>query len=457
MVTESQEIACKPEGYNVYQDVLTQFPFLNGYTHFLRGFQAPPNTAQDHVVASIQVALDELRAKIPWLGHQVVHLDVEPGSSGFITNRPWPASAPPNNVTCTDKAGVLPSLSSLVASECPMSSLVPEHLECCPGLPHPHGLSPAPVMMVRAVFIEGGVLIVISTHHNMIDGLGQMQIWDHLATLMSGGELSDEAVEVANRDRACVVPLLRPDEPARDYSHLLRPNPWPLGPPPSTEWMVFTLTRNSLEEIQTRAGAASPDDALSAFCWQRICAVRVGSGRCRPEQISKFGRAIDARRAVGLPPAWLGHSIVHAATKLPMGKVAETPLADLAGQLRLDLDEARSEWAVRSCATFMAQFRDKSKLLYGGLYNPETDVGGTSFMFWAKKPSYRMGLLGQSKFFRKPDGPSIPGCMYFFPSDVEGQLQIVLCMTKNDLNGLCDDPWWSRYIRRVGSSLVESK
>ncbi|KAI1097907.1 hypothetical protein F4804DRAFT_346776 [Jackrogersella minutella] len=444
------------EDCNIYQDVISQFPFLNGYTHTLRVFETSKATSREAIVEEIQTAFDELRSRIPWLAEQVITVDTGPGTSGFITSAPWPASAPPNNVAWADNDALFPSLSSLLASGGPMSSFTPTNLVPCPGLPHPHGLSPVPILIIRAVFITGGVMVVISAHHNMIDGTGLMQLWNHLSTLMNGGSLSKDAIQWANADRARVVPLLRTNEPAKDYSHLLRPAPWPLGPPPAATWCGFAVSRPALAEIKEialkgtkRDGEfVSTDDALSAFCWQRICAVRLASGRCQASQASKFGRAVNARRSVGLPDTYLQQMVVHATTRLALGDVVASSVAELAAMLRRDLEDARTEWSVRSCATFMARVPDKSKLLYGGLYNPATDVGGSSLLTWGAKP-FRMGVLGESKMFRKPDGPSIPGCMYFFPSDNEREVQLVLCLTREDLDGLKEDKEWRCYVNDV--------
>ncbi|KAI0885867.1 uncharacterized protein GGS22DRAFT_162177 [Annulohypoxylon maeteangense] len=453
---EIYEEKCVQEKYDIYQDVLSQFPFLNGYTHTLRAFETFPTRPREAIVADIQTALGELRSNIPWLADQVITIDTGPGTSGFITSAPWPASAPPNDVVRADHDADFPPLSSILASGGPISSFEPTNLVPCPGLPQQHGLSPIPILIIRAVFITGGVLVVMSAHHNMIDGTGLMQLWDHMATLMNGDSLSDEAIRWANADRSRAVPLLYPNEPAKNYSHLLRPNPWPLGPPPETTWCGFTVPRSALTEIKDRASPktegsfVSTDDALSAFCWQRICAVRLSSGRCEASQLSKFGRAVNARRAVGLPETYLGQMVVHATTRLPFRDIVAKSVAELASMLRSDLEDARTEWSVRSCATFMAGVPDKSKLMYGGLYNPATDIGGSSLLTWGGRP-FRMGALGESRMFRKPDGPRLPGCMYFFPSDNEREMQLVLCLTKEDLHELSRDTEWSYYIKGVDS------
>ncbi|KAI1335645.1 hypothetical protein F5Y15DRAFT_428114, partial [Xylariaceae sp. FL0016] len=387
----------------------------------------------------------------------------EHSAGGFGNHQISPVATyiPPNKVQREDHDNSLPSFSSLLATDCPMSRLDPQFLVPCPGLPHPHRLAIAPVLALRVVFVDGGVILVMSTHHNMIDGAGSMQLWDYLATIMKGEAISAEALSRSNTDRSRVLPLLRADEAVNDYSYLLRPSPWPLGAPPATSWCVFLTTRSALADIKKRSSVfieetktdvdyVSSDDALAAFCWQRISAIRLQGRRCRPGQMSKFGRAVDGRPAVGLSSNYLGHMVVHAVTCLPVGEVATRPLCSLAGMLRHDLQEARTEWSVRSCATFISRVKDKSMLLYGGLYKPETDLCSSSLLKMSTNEPFKMGMLGESKFFRKPDGPSIPVCIYFFPSDNRDKVQVVLCVTDHDLQGLEGDKEWGYYMQRVG-------
>lgn len=456
------------ENDGIYQDAITQWPSLNGYTHIVRVFATPATISRLSIIVAMQTAFDELRFRIPWLGHQVITTDAGPGASRFIKSAPWPASAPPNRVVSSEKANTFPSLKSILASG--GGFVESEELVPCPGLPEPHSLDPAPVMGIRVVFVEGGAMVILSAHHNMIDGWGIMQLWEHLATLICGSKIPEAHVQAATADRARVVPLLLPGEPAKDYWHLMRPDPWPLpAPPENTEWRLFQLSRSALVEMKaiatkttdttSHAGSQSTallptpqvslDDALTALCWQRISAVRLASGRVLPEQVSKLGRAVSGREAMGLNPAYLGHIVLHAATRLPIKRAANSPLSELARQLRLDLEEAKTEWSVRSCATFMAGVPDKSKLIYGGITNPRTDVGVTSLLSWARRSRpYRMGILGDSKMMRKPQGAQIPGCLYLLPSDDQtSEIQILLCLPREDLVDLAMDSCWRGYMR----------
>lgn len=443
---------------NLYQDAISQFPFLNGYTHLLRVFECSQNTQRGHIVSEVQSAFDRIKEKIPWLGGHVATIN------GAVQSVPWPSDSPPNCVLRKDADHVLPSFSDLMAAGGPLSMFPGEHIVPCPGLPAPHGITgrPVPVTILSVIFFRGGLHVLTSLHHQMGDATAMSTLWNMLAAVMNGGPdpIPKETVVQANRDRTRIIPLLGPDEPAKDYSHLLRPEGFAPKPPPPTIWCVFRVPLATLPEIKELVGGPNspgwdPDipyisrnDALSAFAWQRISIARLANGR-RPEQSSKFGRAVDVRGAVGVPDTYMGQMIGHAATRLLLGEVATAPLARLACALRRTLDDATTEWAVRSYATFVAT-HDKDRLMYGGVYNPDVDIGASSmFRIEEGYRPIRLGILGQSTMFRKPDVAPIPGCMYFFPSDNERDMQLVLCMTREDLTRLVKDTEWSRYIECV--------
>jgi hypothetical protein len=449
------ETKTRENDYNFYQDAISQFPFLNGYTHILRVFDCSQDTARDHIVSEVQSAFDQIKERIPWLGGHVATIN------GVVQSIPWPSDSLPSCVQRKDADDVLPSFADIMEAGGPVSMFPGEHIVPCPGLPAPHGITgqPVPVAMLSVIFLRGGLLLLTTLHHQFMDAAALSILWDLLAAVMNGDPdaIPDGTIEQANRDRTRVIPLLRPDEPVKDYSHLLRPEGFALCPPPPTVWCTFRIPLATLPQIKELAGSRdspgwdpdisyiSRNDALSAFAWQRISIIRLANGR-RPNQISKFGRAVDLRRAVGVPDTYMGQMIGHAATRLSLGEVAAAPLARLACALRRNLEDATTEWAVRSYATFVAR-HDKNKLLYGGVYNPDLDIGASSMfrMEQGYRP-IRMGILGESKMFRKPDVAPIPGCMYFFPSDNDQDMQLVLCMTREDLAGLVKDTEWSKYI-----------
>lgn len=89
--------------------------------------------------------------------------------------------------------------------------------------------NPARVFVIQASFIKGGILLDAAAQHNFIDGGGLFQCLQLFAKAMRGEPFSDFELEQGNRDRRTLIPLLGPNEPLLDHSHLKCP-PATLGP-----------------------------------------------------------------------------------------------------------------------------------------------------------------------------------------------------------------------------------
>jgi len=453
----------------LFQDVVSQFPFLNGFTQVVLGFQLAPDTSRGVVTAAFWDAVGKLTAQIPWLGGQVVHVPGGPGNSGVFRPAPWPTDFPANEIVrvkdCND---LVPSMAQILRAGAPIGMLDGKTLAPWPALPQHHGIvGPVPIIALQLNFIQDGLILNMGFHHICIDGTGILQFTRLLATVLNGDKISAAELEQANRDRSRVVPLIPLGEPVKDHSHLRRPpgfiQPTPASPP---KWCYFKLPVSAVPMLRKLASSSSTppvllseNDLLCAFCWQRISAVRLARGLpgFTPNTVSKFSRTIDGRAAVGVPFSYIGHCVYHATTRLPLGQVVSAPLSTVAQALRRDLSAVNTEWAVRSYATFLAREPDKSSLLYGGAHNPNTDLGVTSSVSsmgdaqegTSAVPKSFGPLLGSFRFFRRPNLPPIPGSITISPVE-NGAVPILVGLPVEDLEGLKKDSLWRQYMRHVG-------
>ncbi|PWY79154.1 hypothetical protein BO70DRAFT_407595 [Aspergillus heteromorphus CBS 117.55] len=449
----------EPGENDLTQEILGQFPFLNGYTHAACGFQLAADAAVDEIVTSLCRSVTQLVTQIPLLSGQVVHSPGAPGSSGRYLPAPWPASPPYEPVRVKDCSSQLPSFTQLARANVPIGLLGGDILLPCPGLPDPHGLTgPVPILIVQANFIRGGLILNVSTHHNILDACALARILGLLGTLLKGRSLSAADLQHANRPRTDIIPLLAADEPIKDFSYLRRPPGWtPSLPSSPFQWCTFRFPLSGLASLrQTATVPAGPrlsdDDILSAWVWQRVSAIRIARG-IPPSRMSKYTRAIDGRASMGLPAGYLGHLVHHAISQLPLSTVASAPLAEIARTMRRDLQAANTAWALRSYATFLANEPDKSVLLYGGPRNPDVDLGGSSLLDLEAvedKEGLSFGpLLGPRRFGRKPGTAVIPGCVYFQPLEANA-IPLVVCLPEEDIKALKRDGEWRRLVRFVG-------
>ena len=452
----------------LYQDVVSQFPFLNGYSHVTFSFQPDEAFSQETVIASLRNALDELTAQVPWLAGQVLHTPGLPGTSSVYTLAPWPSNGSKNEMLMVkDCKKLLPPMAQILQAGVPISMLDAGVLTPFPSLPYPHGLEPPiPVMVLQVNFLKGGVIVNMSTHHMAIDGTGIVQIMRLLSTVLQGRRITAADLEQANRDRRYVVPLIPSGEPVKDHSWLRAPPGYKTAPPSSPpKWCYFKLPVSVLPMLRKKASSsASPqersqlsdNDILSAFCWQRITAIRLARG-FSPDTLTKITRAIDGRGAVGVPITYVGHLTYHAVAQLPMNSVVLMSLSAVAQTLRRSLTAANTTWAIRSFATFMAREPDRARLVYGGLRNLDTDLGTTAFTSSqstgqeddSAMPNDFGPVLGRLKYTRRPNASPIPGTITVCPTE-GAAIPILLCLPEADLEGLKKEAEWRRYARYVG-------
>nr|QNC49735.1 Hfaza1E [Hypoxylon fragiforme] len=456
-----------------FQDVVGQFPQLKTYNHACAVFRLADDVTQDTVIATLKGGLEKLISKVPWLGEQVVHEGQEKGNSGVIKTVPLPQGTSVDKLIrvkdCTD---ICPSYEEIVVKGGPATMLDGNVLCPFPGYPFGYDVAKigfAPVVVIQANFIKGGVILNFSNQHNVMDTSGMFVFIALLTTLLQGKELPQTYIDQANLDRAKVIPLLDPGQPIRDHSHLLRSSMTPARPPPAGlpaspfHWAFFRLSRPAIPQIKAAAshkqdwGSSvafiSSNDAVSAFYWKRLGAVRVANGSVDLSAKSKFSRAIDIRAAVGCPPGYMGQMIYHAATELTYRELAapETTLSAVAARLRASLNESANEWAVRSYATFLAGIPDKGALVYGGGLNPALDVGASSVSQLLTGTLDFGPLLGKPDLIRRPNMTPVGGLMYILPPDAgSGDTPVLVCLSERDLEGLRADAEWSAVTEYIG-------
>lgn len=461
--TEAQRVEGAVDSHDgdseLYRDIVSQFPILNAYTQLIFGFKLPLDVDRQTIVCSLQDGFDQLKKQIPWLGWQVAR-DPE---SGSLKAAPWPEGVPEERIRVKQCDDTVAPMAKLLSAGVPMSMLDGSVLTPWPALPHPRGLDgPDPVVAMQVNWIHGGLLLNLSTHHTIIDGTGIYQLVNLLALAMSGAVIPPADLEQANRDRSRVIPLIPRGESVKDHSYLRRPPGYTWVPPKSPPvWCYFKMHASALgrlvKAVRDEAAASgdggaavmvSDNDILSAWAWQRVCAVRLANGQ-PPDRPSKLGRAIDGRTALGVPLTYMGHMVCHALVHLPLGRVASSPLPRLAAVLRRELAQANTPWSIRSYATFMAREPDCSELLYGGPHDARADLMVTAAGQASPLPASWSPLLGKSCFMRRPTAAPIPGC--FIINDVEGAaIPLTLCLPEEDIIGLRKDAEWKQYVKYVG-------
>jgi hypothetical protein len=447
------------------QDVIGQLPILKSYSHILICFSVSDDK-RDAAIRDIECAVRQVMKALPFLAGKVINEGSGSQTSGTFKIASCEKWESPDHffVRVEDRSTLCASYDEICAAHGPSTMLPGYILSRRKGFPESYEETqddPAPVLEFQANIIRGGLLLDLAAHHNIIDGTGVFQILNLLATALRGEHIPQCQIDEGNRDRRSLIALLGPDEPLLDHSELKPPVIIKAPPPPELlapfRWRYYRFPVASVKKIQDMADSKpeefesstttlSLNDAITAFCWQRVTAVRLKKLQT-PTAISRLSRAVDFRRVMKLSPAYLGHMVRISNTRLTFQDIIDSSLSRLASLLRKAVLEISNEYALRSYVTFIANEPDKSDIAYGGSFNPQTDFSCSSVAH-VKVPDF--GPLGKPGLMRRPTFGPLPCSSYIGPVlDGEG-MEALVCLHESEIRALAEDEVWKELVEYIG-------
>lgn len=437
------------------QDIFGQLPRMKGYTHLALCFPHPEGLKQEATVAFLEAATRRITSALPWIGGSVINQGAGTGCSGLFTVVPCTRTEAVFRIQ--DRSDVCPSYEEILQAREASDLLDVAILSAESSLPDSYtdsSCNPAPVLTLTASWIKGGIVLDCAAQHNILDMGGIDQLLKLLATALQGQAFDQYAIDINTRDRLSLFPLLAADEANIDHSQMQCPSSLdkPLRPPPPpgpiASFHHFRFKATSLSQLQSLAETPSLDDALSAFVWKRLSAVRMSQAHT-PDAVTGFSRALDCRRTLGIPVEYMGVVAVKAYSTMRFDELGSSSLAIVAARLRKDVRTIRDRTFLRSLATLIAEEPDKSTINFVKGFNPDTWVNASS---WAGVGAYGLdfGPLGKPAIIRRPKSKPVQGLLYFLPRLEQGDMDVLLCLKENEIQGLRSDPEWSRYGEYIG-------
>lgn len=449
------------DGFEKSQDVIGQLPALKAYLHYTAGFASPSDVSKQEVAEKFQAAARKVVASFPFLAGKVINEGSGEGNSGLFRVAPCPEFDGTFVRKVKNCEELCPSYDEIMAARGAFRTLdgfVLTEQTAFPLSYQEDKAHPAPVVAAQINFVKDGILINWCSQHNIMDAGGLSQVWKLVATALRGEEFPEVALVEGNRDRRDIIPLLRPDEPLKDHSHLRKPaNPPPMPPLSSFEWRDYRITGAGIKAIKALASNAeefdpsvrfiSSNDAISAFCWQQVARARVNKLNKPADAVGKIGRSLDIHGILKIPQEYMGHSIFISKSWLPLGEIANRSLSYVASVLRKSLSEVANEYCVRSFATLIANTPDKSTITFAGRFDPETDFGLSSVTSLPWRFEY--GVLGTPDFCKRPLFGGLPSTVYLMPQYADGGIDVQYCLKPEELAAIEQDLDWQRFAERL--------
>jgi trichothecene 3-O-acetyltransferase len=458
---------------NDYLDVLGQLSLLKIYTQICFCFSVADASSHSAIINTLTNGLERLSASFPWLAGKVVNEGSGEGNSGIFKIKPL-EKIPRLVVKDLRHDPSIPTMDALRRANFPFSMLDETTIAPCktlPGSSDESASDSAPVFLLQANFITGGLLLTFVGQHNTMDMTGQGQIIHLFSKACRNEQFTSEELSSGNLARHNLIPLLDDSykqgselarqivksTPSHPISNSTNDHPAP-SPPPKCTWTYFIFHPTSLTALKSLAtktitlpsGYISTDDALSAFIWQSV--IRARLPRLNPTAESTFARAVNVRHYLDIPqtyPGLMQNMTYHTYT---LQKLVEEPLGGVASQLRSALDPKTSNlgYNTRALATFLNRTPDKNIISFTAKLDLSADIMLSS---WAKLDCYELDFnlgLGKPEAVRRPQFEPVESLIYLMPRTLDGEIAVAICLRDEDMERLRADGEFAKYGRYIG-------
>lgn len=457
------------EDFSHLCDVMGSLPMLKRYIVICLIFDLDDdNVSRSDVENALRESLARLAKGFPFLTGQVVM----EGRDETHTGRPKIISLDDEiklHVKDLKEDAEFPSMQEMRQAQYPMSMLDPEILSPPIAVTwSSEGFDKiAPVFMLQANFIRGGLILTVTGNHMTMDMTGLGMTISLFSKACLAEPFTAEEIRQGNQPRGDAVPLLgdkyQPG-PELDDAYV-RPraieeknNPTDSTTPPSPpqyppKWVYFNFKATALANLKKQASNQtitpyiSTDDALGALCWQSVArarASRLGNGIR-----TRFARPISGRKYLGLQGYYLGHMVdMVYEDELDVHNQA---MGNIAGRLRnLLLQDAKIVQHIRAFATMLDRLPDKSRLVNGALLDPQRDIVLSSYANIRCCELQFGELLGMPNAARRPSMPVWPSLLYLMPKSKNGDIAVAVCLSPDDIEALRRDEVFMEFADYVG-------
>ena len=408
----------------------------------------------------LEDGLERLTMSFPWVAGHVVK------ENSLFSIRPFRATP---MLSMVDFRSQMPPFEEYQAKGFPFYMLDEDVVAPRKTLPERFD-EPAPVLLLQATIVDGGMTLVANGQHNCMDMRGQSQIIRLLAKACRNETYTREDLRLGNLPRADIIPPLESEDlsPAKSTLPHDAVSVVPVMSSRDSDansrctWAYFLFSLSALTELKKLAEESmsadyvSTDDVLSALVWQSVTRARLARYAFRIAT-STFDRQVDARKYLGIPTSYTGNVVCKVSSRLAVHQVLEMSLGVLASHLRMGLQSTDIGYTVRraviiaqqeNCAS-QPQSPERTASTSRGVL-PPTDIRMSS---WAKEDCYDLdfgGVLGKPEAVRRPSFPAWEGLVYLLPKRLDGEIAVALCLREEDMGKLKHDEAFMEFCSYIG-------
>ncbi|KAH8844647.1 hypothetical protein MCOR01_005379 [Pyricularia oryzae] len=207
-VTTSDQLGAA--AFEHLDDTFGSFPMIRRYTPICLFFSLPEDvpSIQAEVEQHLRRALAKLARDLPWVAGRVIYEGRDETHSGIRRVIPH---ADEIELIVKDSTAELPSFQEMQIANFPMRFLqtdvvVPPIAVTWVASPYDNDII-APVLVLQANFVRGGLVLTIASNHTTMDMTGLGMLIGFFAKACRGEDLTSDEIAQANQDRRNVIPI----------------------------------------------------------------------------------------------------------------------------------------------------------------------------------------------------------------------------------------------------------
>ena len=458
-------------------------------------FPLPNNSNEhnEHIAYLLLAALRSTVEELPFLAGSIVP---------FSKDQPWLHDLRPHGAAYLEVKDLSQEINFLNLRKARFSSLLLDTEQLCP-LPEPVYIrdGPVDVCRLRANFVDGGLLLVVSIIHTVCDGRGisdVLKIFADKLRKVQTGELASRSTgheetpkHTYSFDRTSILsgnglPGAIENHPGWTTSPLTFH-----GGSASTETLctTFHISSDSLRALKQVASSLSPSssastailishppdgqpthssdqatsisthDAIAALIWRSTMLARHRAGILSDRTTTYFSQAVDCRTRLHLPEPYFGNAIYGVKASLALPHLAPATESFDASRISGLQAAARAIRAEVSGAT-ANKFRDllgfvertDIEILTRPSVLEDLSIGSillvSYFGFEIHEIDFGEALGGKIEAFRLPSRGLVPGMPVVLPRLPDGSCEFVINEQEKTTRFFAEDEIFRRFATK---------
>lgn len=309
------------------------------------------------------------------------------------------------------------------------------------------------VCRIQANFIRGGLLLVISINHSVMDGHGITQVIESLSRTCRVDSLYRSATNTILYDRSVLSDCVGEGDITKLQAYsVVQGIPELHAISKNVITTSFQLSPSALNALKIASypteGWITTHDAVNALCWRTHAKGRYKANLVTLDNTTKFAFPVEFRKRlqVPLPLNYIGNAVLMTKVELPI-KILLGPdgLKFAAASIRKGVQEIDAIYVNNFMAVIKSLENPRQLRINLMLDNPRTGFGSTSYKSFEHCTLSWDPVIGNFERLRLPYGVLGEGMSVVLPVLSDGSWEVTITVKEELIELFQNDEEWTTY------------